>query len=148
MEQAADLLKHLDVDKHISVHDYPKLIFLIYLADWKSAIERGSTISGSDWKRLKWGPFSRDLFAKIVTYRNSLAHGAPNSVTSKIDTESAMILENIKKSYMHYNYEKLLDLILSTYPMVRQSNEQSLNLPALAEIYKKDFRKARERVGA
>lgn len=126
-----------------------KLAKILYLADWKSAIEGRPQITPVVWKFNHYGPYVTDvidtarendefslstewtLFGNrktIVKY-----HGAePNSLT---DNERATIDEIVKR-VAHLSFEAFLKLVYSTYPVVVSDRGSTLDLGRLAAEYR------------
>lgn len=117
-----------------------RVLLLVYLVDWKGALESGHQISSARWKKQAWGAFSESVL-------EALMHGKkvePGNGSSLSPAESA-IIQQIKERYSSRSFSELRDLVASTYPMIVKSLGDELDLQDLAAHYRQDFSEERQR---
>jgi len=142
-------------------HQYPhkdelskaRLTKMVYLADWKSAIEHGHQLSKIEWKFNHYGPYVDDVW--IAAYEDehfnvdstTNLHGGlkevislkkPFDFSSLTDSDRTIIDHVISQTQSLY-WEPFLKLVYSTFPVLVSSRYDTLNLEQLAERYKKEF---------
>ncbi|MEJ0063967.1 MAG: hypothetical protein WDO70_12490 [Alphaproteobacteria bacterium] len=125
------------------------LAMMIYVADWKSAIERGVTITDIAWKKTEYGlPYTDDILNTAKTYSHYFSVTESNldkeyfEISLKAmnypfqpspeEQETFKFVENL--FYEKRTWKELSDIISSTYPMISKTTSL-LNLPELAKEY-------------
>lgn len=149
-------MNKLDLIRYI-IKTYPhpdelskaRLNKIIYLVDWKSAIENGKQITDIEWVFNHFGPYVseveetilRDERFKIISTKN--IYNNPKNIiklcqdTNFIepnDTEKKIIDFIIDKTKKFY-WDKFIELVYSTYPIISQERGTKLNLVTLAKEY-------------
>lgn len=135
-----------------------RLVKMLYLADWKNAIENKDQLTDTKWIFNQYGPYVKDIIEnikfdnrfEIIDKTNS--HGSPkqlvkvdnNYKTTTLDNENQYILDFVINATSSLNYSEFIDLIYSTYPIKVSSRMSELNLPQLA----KDYEKTKQSVNA
>lgn len=128
-----------------------RLTKIVYLSDWKSAIEHGKQISNIKWVFNHHGPYVDDVYQEA--YKSHLF-----KITRELNiygNEKVVINLSYKKNWesLSYNDIKCIDhviketksmywgdfinLVYSTYPVVVSDKHSKLNLIELSRSYKK-----------
>lgn len=123
---------------------------ILYLSDWKSALEKSSSITGINWKFNHYGPYVDEIVDLI---RNNPDfdvestwnfYGQPKEIIKlvneeydiQIDQSSKEIIDGIIDKTSKLNFRDFIDLVYSTYPVVSQQKGTDLDLVLLANKYK------------
>lgn len=147
-----DLVRYiLKVYPHATELSKARLNKIIYLIDWKSALEHEEQLTSIEWKFNHYGPYVKtieeiiqndDRF-QIVSTTNF--YGNEKNLIEIIDDKNFsdpteeeqeiidFIIEKTKKFY----WDKFINLVYSTYPIISQEKGSQLNLIELAKEYKK-----------
>lgn len=129
-----------------------RLTKMLYLADWKSAIESSKQLTDVKWHFNHYGPYVDD-FLKIakndrdIKVINTCTVFGGRKQEIKLDdsfdgnielTESQInVLDFVIEATKNKNYEEFIKLVYSTYPIVSNSKYSDLDLVNLAKDYKK-----------
>lgn len=130
------ILDFYDNKKEISLH---KLVFIIYLCDWKNSIEYGKQITEIKWKHFQ-GDFA-DTIAKsfkigeVSNNKFSFENTDENIFTNEELTSIKMISDLSLK----LSTEEFVKLVFSTFPMMIKEKDSVLDLPDLASQYKEEY---------
>ena len=122
---------------------------MVYLADWKSAIERGEQITGIGWRFDHYGPFVYDVLDtaredpafEVVSTRNmygsqkELLRVADDVDYPSLSEEEVQTLDFVLDQAAPMNWSEFIKLIYSTYPIVTQERYSKLDLEKLAHEY-------------
>lgn len=142
------ILKHYPHKADLSTS---RLTKMLYLADWKSALENSKQITDVVWHFNHYGPYvddfmkiARDDENIIVKNTNTIFGGCKQQVELHADLkEDIDILETDKKildfvieATKSKNYEDFIRLVYSTYPVVTRSRYSDLDLVKMAVEYK------------
>ena len=130
--------KLLDFHKTEQGISMQKLVFLIYLCDWKNSIEIGSQISNIEWKYLD-SEFSKKIitaFKKGEVGENIFSF---KSDYSSLNQHELKIINFIGKLSTKLDTDDFIKLVYSTYPMIKSDKNKLLNLPDLAKDYKDNY---------
>ena len=132
-----------------------RLTKMVYLADWKSAIERGEQLTDLSWEFSFYGPYvpdvvrlarSEDGFAveegkNPLGERRELIRRVPGAADGEEYTslapEDRDLLDFVIGSIEDKGFSEFIKLVYSTYPIVTQERHSRLDLPALAEEYRR-----------
>lgn len=122
---------------------------IIYLIDWKSAVEYQQQITSIEWYTNDFGPYIQnledilkndsrfeldnvlDLYGKkknIISLLNDKNFLEPNKNEKLI---SDFVLQKVEKFY----WNEFLNLVYSTYPIISQEKNSKLELVKLAKVY-------------
>ena len=147
MTSLANVVKYLAAnhpDKDSLSADRLKLI--IYLADWKSALERGHQLTDINWE-IKHGklylPFPSyeklALPTNIFGYVKYLLSSwfSREGQDSRLTDAEIDILDYAIKNSSEKSWEKLVKLVYSTYPTLAEQSVESLDLSGMASRYRK-----------
>jgi hypothetical protein len=122
---------------------------MVYLADWKSAIERGEQLTGITWRFDQYGPFVYDVLDaaredpafEIIPTRNM--YGSQKDllkVEDDVDYPSLSgddieVLDFVIGQSASMTWSQFIKLVYSTYPIVTQERHSKLDLIKLAQEY-------------
>ncbi|HUO84708.1 MAG TPA: hypothetical protein VM534_06290 [Thermoanaerobaculia bacterium] len=120
---------------------------ILYLIDWRSAIERGNVLTDVNWVVSDYGPEARDRTGHSLTAItqappdfSSLAGEVPPGQGLLSDQEGR-IVEFVLDSVSDRSDAELAQLVFSTFPMVMTQRPQTpLDLVSLAENYNQNYR--------
>lgn len=128
-----------------------RLTKLMYLADWKSAIDRSAPLTDVTWHFNHYGPYVDDFIAlakkddDIQIENTETFFGGKKQLIKLKDTftnrieitpNEKEILDFVISATKDKNYEDFIRLVYSTYPVVSQSRYSDLDLVTLAKEYK------------
>lgn len=132
----------------------PRLVKLIYLIDWKFAIENGSQFTDIRWVYNHYGPYVNDVINlmkekktvfNVESYQNSY-QGITDKFTL-VDKTEILLDENLKKiadNFIAITYKltwtEFINLIYSSYPIKSNLKYSTLNLKELAAEFNRNFR--------
>lgn len=124
---------------------------MIYLADWKSAIEREMQVSSIRWIYNNYGPYVNEIaeLAKqddwFIIYNtvNDFGHKKNIIYINEYVQDNDITLLECDKEYLNYviktthslNWADFIRLVYSTYPIISSTRKSSLNLIEKASIY-------------
>lgn len=127
---------------------------MVYLADWRAAIEYGKPLTGIEWEINHYGPYVDDIIKearsdsrfKIVETTNM--YGKPKVLVKLVEEFDFSELEDAEKEVLDYVIEStsakywddFIEIVYSTYPVVTQERYTPLNLEKLAKTYNKEVR--------
>ena len=131
-----------------------RLTKMVYLADWKSAIDRGFPITDIQWIYDYYGPFVDEIFDLVLSdsdfnvivssnkygdkkYIITLRAGIKPSI-KLLDEEDINILNYVIESTRSLFYNDFIQLIYSTYPILKSEQFTPLDLVDIAKSYKKE----------
>ncbi len=135
-----------------------RLTKLIYLADWKSAKDRGRQITDIEWHYNHYGPYVDDVVDVVIKHddifeleADTNIYGSMNDLVKlkkadygykklqQLDEDKKILSEIIDKS-VKLNWTDFIQLVYSSYPLKVSKRYQDLDLPVLARKYKKSRR--------
>lgn len=146
----------IDIVKYIYIH-YPhkkelskaRVVKMVYLADWKSAIVYGRQLSSINWYFNHYGPYvssvieviRKDPDFNVSWVTNPL--GEPkelvvlkNNVTQpNVSKDTKEILDFVISKTAPLYWEDFIKLVYSTYPIVNKPRFSELDLVSLAKEY-------------
>ena len=129
-----------------------KIIKMIYLADWHSAVLTDKTLTSTEWFLNDYGPTSDELLAAFKNYNeftSKLAHDLTNknkrlefndTLSKKINLsrEQQAILDRVIDVTQKRNLNDFNVFVKSTYPVISSNINNKLNLIKKAQAYKDD----------
>ncbi|PIS00369.1 MAG: hypothetical protein COT84_08020 [Chlamydiae bacterium CG10_big_fil_rev_8_21_14_0_10_35_9] len=136
-----------------------RLVKLIYLVDWKSAINNKQQITDIKWIFNHYGPYVKEIINEldkssyfvIQKYINNYGNTAEKiSLKEPIDINKAnqllsekdrKIVDYVLSVTKHMNYTEFLKLIYSTYPILKSNRQDKMDLVLLAEEYKQNYKR-------
>ncbi|TQP44692.1 Panacea domain-containing protein [Vibrio cholerae] len=148
----------MDVIKYI-LFTYPykdelsasRLTKMLYLTDWKAALEHGVQFTDTTWHFDHYGPYVDD-FVKMAKDDNDikvtntttmlgghkqlfeLSSGYRHNVN--LSPQLKEIVDFVINATKDKNYEEFIKLVYSTYPVISSSKYSDLDLIAKAREYK------------
>jgi len=120
-----------------------RLVLLIFLIDWKFAIENGKQFTEAKWTYEQFGPFSKDIFALIKKrneiFKIDIPKNSDGRATERLSVKSNSIIEvkNFEaKSAADFilantyamTWSEFIQLIYSSYPIISNSKNTELDL--------------------
>jgi hypothetical protein len=127
-----------------------RLTKLVYLADWKSAIDRGRTITSIRWYFDNFGPFVWDVWNAADADKGTFAiemtstpFGDPKHVIKiregasidGLDEADRQILDYVIDATKELSWQPFIRLVYSTYPVLSSERYSSLDLVEKAKQY-------------
>lgn len=143
------ICKHYPHEEELSK---ARLTKLIYLADWKSALEHGKQLSNIRWKYNHYGPYVDDVanlaassekfdIKRTINHfgnEKSLICLRSKDTSASIPTEDKEILNFVIKKTSTKYWKDFIKLVYSTYPILSRPKGAPLDLVTLASEYKKN----------
>lgn len=122
---------------------------IIYLIDWKSAIENQKQITDTKWLFNHYGPYVNEIESLIrndhrfyIESTTNLYGKEKNIIRLKSDTnfeepskEEQQIIDFIIDKTRKFYWNKFIELVYSTYPIISQERGTYLDLVQLASEY-------------
>ena len=113
-----------------------RLLRMAYLADWKSAVERGRQMTSLAWRFGEEGPYCREA-GRAVHLELSNAGEDPSGCPT-LTAENSELLDFVIGSVERKSYSELEKLAYSTYPIATYPERGSrLDLARLAREYER-----------
>ncbi len=138
-------------------HRYPRpsdlsnarLTKMIYLADWRSAIHNGRQITTIEWPFMHYGPYVHDVIeearqsADFKIESSETMYGSPKQVVrlARPDLDASLepwereALDHVLSTTSDLSWQRFIELVYSTYPVVSQDRYSTLDLVELAGDY-------------
>ena len=127
----------------------PRLVKLIYLIDWKYAIENGVQYTDIDWIYNHYGPYVNDVINlmkekreifNVNSYRNSYG-----TITDKFSLKNDAEIElqddvkSIADKFINYTHSmpwtEFINTVYSSYPMKESIKYSHLDLVKFAQVF-------------
>ncbi len=132
-----------------------RLTKMVYLADWKSAVDRGTQISDIQWVYNHYGPYvpdvskvsqEDDLFNKENTTNmfgstKELVSLADNNYEPNLTVEEKGILDRIIEITKDKYWHSFIEFVYSTYPIKTKSQYSNLDLIVIAKEFNSSKKK-------
>jgi hypothetical protein len=148
----ANIIKYLLKEyPHKSEMSASRLTKMIYLIDWKNAIDNDAQVTDVKWHFDHYGPYVDD-FVKIAKgnedikiENTSTYYGGRKQLFTlskdfdgKVDisSEHKEIADFVISATKDKHYEEFIKLIYSTYPIISNDRYNDLDLVGLAKKYK------------
>jgi len=142
------IIKNYENKKDLSKARLNKIIFLI---DWVSAIRRHQQITPINWYYNYYGPYVKDIEKEIqkdnrfnIDKGRNYYGNEKNIISLKKDEgfndltkEEKEIVNFVIENTKNLNWGDFINLVYSTYPIVKAEKFSNLNLVELAKEYKK-----------
>lgn len=126
-----------------------RLTKLIYLADWKAAIDHNEQITDINWIFNHYGPYVEDIArlaqndADFNVARGINEYGNPKSMISlknedltiSLDDKDQAILDYVINSTKRLYWNDFIKLVYSTYPVLTGQRGKRLDLIEAARRY-------------
>jgi hypothetical protein len=129
----------------------PRLVKLIYLIDWKHALETGEQLTDIKWVNNHYGPYVEDII-ELIKERNDIFlldsyRNRYGKITDKIKLvnklesievgENKEIIDFIINKTNHFKWSDFMDIVMSTYPVQSYQRYTELDLSEDAKKYNK-----------
>jgi len=153
-----DLVRYiLKVYPHATELSKARLNKIIYLIDWKSALEHEKQLTEIDWKFNHYGPYVNIIEETIlddnrfnIRCTTNIYGNEKNIIEIKDDRDfiepiqkEQEIIDFIIEKTRKFYWDKFINLVYSTYPIISQEKGSQLNLVELAKEYKQ-IKKSKE----
>eukprot|EP01107_Rhizomastix_libera_P007663 TRINITY_DN22683_c0_g1_i1.p1 TRINITY_DN22683_c0_g1~~TRINITY_DN22683_c0_g1_i1.p1 ORF type:complete len:165 (+),score=3.87 TRINITY_DN22683_c0_g1_i1:254-748(+) len=150
------MINLLDLVRYILLaYPYPdelskaRLNKMIYLIDWKSAIENSVQITNIKWVYNHYGPYVVNIAEQIKQDKRFEIKETFNSFGSEkhiirlvndtgfteLDSKVKAIVDFIIEKTKRLGWGGFIDLVYSTYPIISSEKGEDLNLVELAKEY-------------
>ena len=155
-DKIKNILKYLLKEyPHKSELSASRLTKMLYLADWKSALENGKQITDTTWHFNHYGPYVDDFMeiaendqdielvddVTIFGGRKKLIKLSKKGEQDyDINPDEQYILDFVIAKTESKNYEDFITLVYSTFPVMSNTKYSDLDLVELAKQYKKLLR--------
>jgi len=126
-----------------------RLTKMIYLADWKSALESGHQMSDISWRFNHYGPYVDDVhqlalidpafdvkadYTMFGNRKERIELVDPN-FTPSVTADEARILDHVIEETRSLTWEAFIKLVYSTFPVVTGTRGGKLDLIKSAGAY-------------
>ncbi len=125
-----------------------RLTKLVYLSDWSNSIHNQNQISNIKWYFDNYGPFVWDVYKEIeqndifkVKYTTNIFGkekkliSLQKSVDYSLDESDMTSINRVINVTKDLNWEKFINLVYSTYPILTTDKYNELNLKQKAKEY-------------
>jgi hypothetical protein len=128
-----------------------RLTKMIYLMDWKNAIDSGTQITNVKWHFDHYGPYVDDFVKIAKKDKDILVENTSNYYGGKkqlfklsntfsgnleITPKQKAIADFVIDATKQKNYEDFIQLVYSTYPVISSERYSDLDLVSMANKYK------------
>ena len=136
---------------HKSELSASRLTKMVYLSDWKSAIENEKQLTDAIWHFHHYGPYIDDFLKLALEDKNIEVEETINMFGKKkqliklkesfseeinLSDETKSILDFVINSTKQKNYEDFIKLVYSTYPVISSNRYSDFDLVEMAKNYK------------
>jgi hypothetical protein len=151
MAELKDVVAYL-AEKYPYKHELSKarLTKMVYLTDWKSAIDRGEQLTDIEWKFNHYGPYVQDVVntardnKEFDVISTSAPYGSWKELIrlkvlgsyGSLTARDKAILNHIVDSTAPLSWDDFMRLVYSTYPVISRTRGETLDLVPLAEEYR------------
>jgi hypothetical protein len=135
---------------HKSELSKARLTKLVYLADWKMSIDSSRQITPTQWYFNHYGPYvadieqlarSDDAFAidRTMNYYGGLKEviRLVGPIRPELSEQEIKAIDFAIEKTKDLSWDSFIKLIYSTYPIVTESRFDYLDLPSLADEYRR-----------
>ncbi|MCZ4567245.1 Panacea domain-containing protein [Rhodococcus erythropolis] len=150
MSKLSDILVYL-CEQYPHKHELSKarLTKMVYLADWRSSIDRGKQMTDLVWVFNHYGPYLDDVVRTAketrgleVTSTQNM-YGKRKDLVQRVGQMPAVelsqserdVLDTVIRETEQLHWNGFIELVYSTYPVVTQERYVDLDLPQLALNY-------------
>ena len=142
----AYLCKHYPHNHELSK---ARLTKLVYLADWKAAIEGRRQMTPIQWVFNRYGPYVEDVYqlamddAAFNVENDWTLFGNPKETISlkrefdmtSLTAEDKRTLDHVINQTQRLSWDEFIQLVYSTYPVLTGTRGAQMDLVAAAEKY-------------
>jgi len=135
-----------------------RLTKLVYLSDWYNTLHHEKQISNIKWYFDNYGPFVWDIYKEVeknpifnITHTTNFFGKEKKLISLKKSSDYKLSevekksIDKIIKITKELNWEKFINLVYSTYPILTTEKYNYLNLKNKAQEYKQQ--KAQQNLG-
>ena len=105
---------------------------IIYLIDWKSAIDKERQITNIEWYFNNYGPYVSDIETSL---NFDIVRIKTNEFQKPLDEEN-LIIDLVINLTQELSWNEFINAVYSTFPIKESEKGSSLNLVQLAKEYK------------
>jgi len=130
-----------------------RLTKIIYLTDWRYALDYDEKLTGIEWIFNHYGPYVPDVLkcaqaiSKISVEFRSNFYNTPKTIIRasedaqkpELDSKITNVLDSMIEKAAKRSWNQFIQLVYSTYPILTQPRYSKLDLVALAKEYKVKF---------
>ncbi len=133
---------------HKSELSNARLTKLVYLSDWSNAIHNQKQISNVKWYFDNYGPFVWDIYKEVkkndmfkVKYTTNIFGkekkliSLQKSASYTLDESNIKNINRVIEVTKDLNWDKFINLVYSTYPILTTDKYSDLNLENKAKEY-------------
>jgi hypothetical protein len=150
MENTIEILKYLFI-KYPNPSELSKarVVKMVYLADWKSAILNDKQLTDIKWIYNHYGPYVDNVITLLkqdddfeiksdLNYYNQPREiiKLKNKVNVKLEKSTKKILDFVIEKTSPLFWDDFIKLVYSTYPIIKEKKLNQLDLLKLAKEYK------------
>lgn len=130
-----------------------RLTKMIYLADWKSVLDRGEQLTEIRWRFHHYGPWSDKVVAVARSSRRfrieatenyyggakEVVAADPELETPRLTPDEVETIDHVIDATRTLYWEDFIKLVYSTYPIVASHRYVDLDLKQLAANYRREL---------
>lgn len=131
---------------------------MVYLADWKSALEHGRQMTDVAWYFNHYGPYVKDVIHAVErspdfdVEQGETMYGSEKEVVRLLNPrpewpslgpEDRAVLDHVIAQTEDLYFNDFVRLVYSTYPVASQPRYSTFDLPELADDYRAQRREVR-----
>ena len=130
-----------------------RLTKIIYLVDWKYALERNQELTGLEWIFNHYGPYVPDVVEcakecpEISIEHGVNFYGTPKTIVKaandtpipELDSDVTAILDLTIDKVSRRSWDQFIQLVYSTYPVLTQPRYSTLDLVLSHENIEKKY---------
>ena len=113
-----------------------RLVKMLYLADWRSAITQGKQLTSISWKFSENGPKPENFIEEISLPDETKIKFLIDFSYASLTNEDKEVINHVIVTTFEKSWDSFASLIYSTFPIFTQPRFSQLNLVQLAKIYK------------
>lgn len=113
-----------------------RLVRMLYLADWRSAITRGKQLTQIAWEFSENGLEPREFIEEIYVPDESKLNFLIDFSYPSLTSEDKQVINHVIETSSEKNWDALMRLIYSTFPILTQPRSSKLDLVKLAKVYR------------
>ena len=151
MDTLNDIIKYLYLNyPHKNELSKVRVVKMIYLADWKSAMLYQKQLTNINWYFNHYGPYVSDIIDTIRSDNDFTIHTQKNMygelkelirinekyACPNLSEDVKSVLDFVIEKTSPLSWDDFIKLVYSTYPIVTQPRYSTLNVVQLASLYK------------
>lgn len=153
MTQIKDIIAYF-CDRYPAPDDLSaaRLTKMVYLADWKAAIDLGRQLTSIHWYYNEYGPYVSDVMHAAAAHPSDFRidnsrnlRGNPKRIVSavspyepRLPEDDRRILDHVIRTTRDLSWSEFIRLVYSTYPILAKTKHSDLDLLELAARYKQE----------